>query len=177
MIGRNKMDWNDQLAFIGEIKTQCKFFNMALENIRICLDNFSRENWDLLFYSLQNLLVSAALISKILWPIYDKYKNRGVELRKLLDIDNDSILKCRKVRDHFEHYDERIDQWKATGGRYEDLSIINSSNGNTDGQMRSFNPKLMVVSFKDNKYEINKVSVAIAELYNKIIDLDKREIS
>lgn len=36
--------------------------------------------------------------------------NRGERLRKMLKVKN-SILSDRKFRNHFEHYDERIEEW------------------------------------------------------------------
>lgn len=60
---------------------------------------------------MQSILISSGNISKILWPIKLKYKERGEQLRKLLKIDSESVLKSRTFRNKFEHYDELLDDF------------------------------------------------------------------
>ena len=49
--------------------------------------------------------------SKILWPTKKQYKARGKHLRELLGVDDNNVLSDRTFRNHFEHYDERIEEW------------------------------------------------------------------
>jgi len=87
--------------FIKEIQRQCKFALIAHENMKISLINKCS---DLFWYSLQNFLISTANISKILWP-RQKFNQRGIKLREYLNIDENSPLKKRTFRNHFEHFD------------------------------------------------------------------------
>lgn len=79
------------------------------------------------FRALHSVLTHASCISKLLWPVPPKAKggseskleaarrrqfalDRGAELRTLLRISESSVLKSRVVRDHLEHFDERLDR-------------------------------------------------------------------
>ena len=55
--------------------------------------------------AIQSLLVAVANISKILWSGSAK---RGKDLRTILEISDGSELHQRALRNHFEHYDERL---------------------------------------------------------------------
>ena len=177
-----------QKIFINEIKKQCDFFNIGLKNIHISMENINSENeyeknFNELWYSLQNILVTSANISKILWSVNNKYKNRGFDLRKLLNIDDNSIFKSRLIRNSFEHFDEKIEEWQesVTNHIYVDTNIgdinaIKIYGMSTNKYMRNFDYQRMELTFKDIKYDINKVSVAITELYNNINNLEKEDI-
>ena len=93
-----------EMALIGEIITQSKFAEMAAAQLTKTSD--SVEVWG----SIQSILVAVANVSKILWPV-KKYMARGKQLRELLGIDDDNLLSDRTFRNHFEHYDERIEEW------------------------------------------------------------------
>jgi hypothetical protein len=68
---------------------------------------------------LESFLTFSANVSKFFWPAYyeDKhelskeYSERGKHLRSLLGISNKSPLNNRELRNHFEHYDERLHEW------------------------------------------------------------------
>src|SRR5690606_41542207 len=74
--------------------------------------------------SIQSILVAAANVSKILW-LAKASATRGEHLRKLLDVPDDSFLQHRTIRNHFEHYDERVEEWfkKSASVAYTDSSI------------------------------------------------------
>lgn len=91
-------------AFLSEIIFQTKIALHAVEE----LNNIEEQNQISIWSSLQTILISSGNISKILWPT-NNYKDRGKHLRELLKIDEDNILRNRKFRNRFEHYDEIID--------------------------------------------------------------------
>jgi len=182
------MDKLVQKIFIEEIKKQCEFYYIGLERIQEFIDasfidmNKHKKNMRELWYSLQNILVASANISKILWPKKNKYKDRGIELRKLLSVDDNSILKPKLMRNAFEHYDEKIEDWIKTidTSIYVDSNVgnideIKLSNMNKNKYMRNFDTKRMDLTFRDMKYDISKVFDAVAKLFNEIINLEKGE--
>src|SRR5262245_31514648 len=71
--------------------------------------------YDRLWYAVQGFLVAAGNISKLLWPS-DKpiFPERGPEIRAGLRVEDDSQLKARTLRNHFEHFDERLERWAAS---------------------------------------------------------------
>jgi hypothetical protein len=97
----------EEMVFIGEIVLQSKIAHRAAERLLANRDKFDQiEVW----CSIQSILVAAGNVSKILWP-QKKCAARGEKLRKLLNIDQNNLLADRKFRNHFEHYDERIEAW------------------------------------------------------------------
>lgn len=94
-------------AFITELIFQAELVSQAHKRLKDSVDEFDKiAVWS----AIQSILISSGNISKILWPIR-KYKKRGELLRKLLKIDTESILKSRKIRNKFEHYDELLDDF------------------------------------------------------------------
>src|SRR3954468_20391091 len=97
-----------KLLFLGEIEFQSQLAAKAAERLPTCGEAFdSIEVWS----AIQSILIAAANVSKILWPARSQSAARGAMLRALLNIDANNTLADRKLRNHFEHYDERIEDW------------------------------------------------------------------
>ncbi|MEG3127009.1 hypothetical protein SC171_05510 [Pantoea cypripedii] len=68
-----------------------------------------------LFEQLQLIIQHAASLSKYLWPIRggenSLHQRRGKKIRTSLKVDDSSALKCRKLRDGLEHFDEKLDKY------------------------------------------------------------------
>jgi hypothetical protein len=71
------------------------------------------QNDELFWMSLQTFLTFAGNVSKLLWPV-KKANKRGADLRRELGVDG-LALECRELRNHLEHFDERIDVWLESG--------------------------------------------------------------
>lgn len=85
---------------------QCQFLLLSYDNITQYKDH---KNNTIVFYNIQNFLISASNLSKTLWG--DKKDDIiRKEIREELGLKDDSPLKCRKMRNHFEHINERIDK-------------------------------------------------------------------
>jgi hypothetical protein len=115
--------------FLGEIHRQCNFALIAYEAMKtsiLIMEQGDNKELDHFWYSVQSFLVAVANISKILWPtapcglvVPPDLGARRDNLRTLLSIDESSILKSRTFRNHFEHYDFRIEEWaKKTTDHY-----------------------------------------------------------
>ncbi|WP_229007426.1 hypothetical protein [Methylophilus sp. Leaf408] len=97
-----------EMVFISEVVKQANIAKRASERLCAMNDSFDAlEVW----CSIQSILVAAGNVSKILWPSRKISIPRGEALRALLSIDDQSLLSDRKLRNHFEHYDERIEDW------------------------------------------------------------------
>ena len=127
-----------EMILIGEIVLQSKIALRAAGCLRTTDGNLDQvETW----CSLQSILVAAGNVSKILWP-NEKYKLRGAHLRKQLHVEKDNPLSSRKFRNHFEHYDERIEEYfkyNSQGG-YIDLAMnpVPESNRTAISNLNSF---------------------------------------
>ena len=94
--------------FLGEIQRQCTFALMDYEEMRKSIVEMSPGNSKQLnhfWHLVPSFLVAIANISKILWPSKRKYNGHlpdtstRDELRRLLDINDTSVLKSRESSD------------------------------------------------------------------------------
>jgi len=156
--------------FQGEIGKQCKFAIIAVEQIKTGLAN---TNSDLVWYAIQNILVAVANISKFFWTQSPMSQKRGEELRKSLGIKNDSLIRSRKFRNYFEHFDEGLETWATSSERH---NFIDSNIGplnmiaGIDQQdfLRNFDPTTWTLTFRGDKYELKPIIEFIYDLYPKV---------
>ena len=156
--------------FQGEIEKQCKFAIIAVEQIKTELAN---TNSELVWYAIQNFLVAVANISKFFWPPYRISQKRGEELRRSLGIKNDSLIGPRKFRNHFEHFDERLEDWATSskGHNFIDSNIgpPNMIAGIVQQDfLRNFDPTTWTLTFRGDRYELKPIIEVIYDLYPKV---------
>lgn len=160
-----------ETIFISELAFQIKIAQCAAKRLPLTPANFDRyEVW----CSIQSLLVAAANVSKILWPM-EKHRARGEHLRNVLQIDEHNILSERKFRNHFEHYDDRIEAWfnKQSSAVYQDLvidpfkSIWGDDPRLTTNQNRGYNPLTKVLTFRGESIDLAAVLKALEEILSK----------
>jgi hypothetical protein len=167
---------------IGEIQRNCDLALLAHKDILKYLDSMKpgdKETLDRFWLSIESFLISVANISKILWPsppigseLPTEVSSRREALRGLLSIDDLSPLKQKKFRNHFEHYDFRIEKYAKD---YEDTTIVDSNigpissvvSGVNNVVMRDFDTDKFVLRFRDEEYSINQVVTAVHDLLNK----------
>lgn len=156
-----------EMIFISEIALQSKIALRSLKRISTSYNNSDQvEVWS----SIQSFLVATGNVSKILWPGL-KYTLRGKKLRHVLGVENGNLLCDRKFRNHFEHYDERIEEWfiNRPGGSYVDLAMNPSFNSffwppSAHRGYNSFNNTLL---FRGELLDLNQVQIALEEIFNK----------
>ena len=158
-----------EFIFIGEITLQAKIAQRAAERLSATHDKFDHlETW----CSIQSILVAAGNVSKILWP-NEKYKIRGENLRRFLKIENNNPLSSRKFRNHFEHYDERIEEYfkDHSDGVYTDLAMNPSLNSGIlgDGPLdthRGYNSFNNTLVFRGETFDLDSVLTALEDILN-----------
>lgn len=154
-----------ELVFIGEIVLQSKIAQKAATRLPGPHDHYDHiEVW----CAIQSILMAAGNLSKILWP-REKFSARGEYLRKLLSVDKNNILSDRKFRDHFEHYDERIDAWfkKNSSAVYSDLAIDSFEyiwGRDYDTRHRVYNPLTKTLAFRGDSIDLAAVLNALEEI-------------
>ncbi len=117
--------------FRGQVGRECKFALMAVNGMEKALVDYENLPLDLearipemekvidkFWYSVEAFLMATGNISKVFWPSVSKshkerakIEKRCTQLREKWGIKNDSPLASRELRNHFEHFDERIDSW------------------------------------------------------------------
>jgi hypothetical protein len=65
--------------------------------------------------NLQNLVLQAASLSRYFWPVRKGHENRGSVLRDAFSINETSPMFDRSLRNALEHFDERLDNYLASG--------------------------------------------------------------
>lgn len=155
-----------EMALIDEIVIQSKFAEMAASQLANASDRI--EVWS----SIQSILVAAANVSKILWPVQNPNKTRGEHLRKLLSVDESNLLCDRTFRNHFEHYDERIEDWFNNNNSvvYMDLRINPFEPRPWSLPQffhRSYNPVTKILSFRGESIDLGRVINSLVEIREK----------
>jgi hypothetical protein len=136
------------------------------------------------WYSVQAFLVAAGNISKLLWPPYRKGEKqlpeRGPQLRAILKVEESSPLEPRTFRNHFEHFDMRLEEWAISSGPlvFIDGNIrpIQGINGAKPGDdFRNFDHINFAVTFQGDRYDLRPIVEAIQCLEHKAtIQLQQR---
>lgn len=93
-------------VFVGEVQQQSRIALLALD--RLHESTHAGETEEVWMY-LQAFLGASANVSKL---VFNGGSSRN-ELRQRLEIDDSSPLADRRLRNHFEHYDERLAAWNS----------------------------------------------------------------
>ena len=163
------MNPRTEMIFIREVALQSQIALRAADRLPKETSGLDKlEVW----VSIQSILVATANISKILLPQSKDHKSRGDHLRKILAIDDDNVLLDRRFRNHFEHYDERIESWfdPPKSAVYTDLVIdpfMSSRKFFPQFYHRGYNPVDRTVTFRGQHINLNAAILALEELLEK----------
>jgi len=107
------MDDDLVATFIRETLLQCEYALKAYDDFSLALQFYrSGDSTELVFYHIQTFLITAAMVSKLLWPPQSNRRARGVRLRTELGLRGDLTVRTREFRDHIEHFDERLHDYE-----------------------------------------------------------------
>jgi len=150
-------------AFIYEVQHQCKFADLAFQDI---VNALHKGTTDRIFLAAHTFLVAVGNISKLLWPTKESCEARGHELRELLQVSDDCVLESRAFRNHFEHFDERLDKWANSSKR---KNFVDSNIGppesisglDPEDWMRNLDPTSLTLTFHGDSYHIPEIMEAL----------------
>jgi len=152
-----------EMILLSEIVLQSKIAKRAAERLNV---NHNTHDHVEVWCSIQSILVAVANVSKILWP-NKKYASRGEKLRQLLKVEKDNLLCDRKFRNHFEHYDERVEEWfeKQSDGVYIDLSMNSSlRTGMPSNDHRGYNAFNNTLLFRGELLDLDELLKALEQI-------------
>lgn len=152
-----------KMVLLSEIVLQAKIAKLAAHRLN---ETDHVEVW----CSIQSILVASGNVSKILWPPKMENKNRGIELRKMLKIEDNNILASRKFRNQFEHYDEKIEEWfiNQSSAVYTDLAMNPSQNSLMSQTVnRGYNSIDNTLVFRGEILNLNEVLNSLEEILDK----------
>jgi hypothetical protein len=101
-------------------------------------------------------------------------RTRGATLRQQLEIaDGNHVLRSRTLRDHLEHFDERLDDWAQTSPN---RNYVQDSIGrwgkdivgiDVRDTMRWFDPQEQSCFFRGDRIDLQQLATAISDLLPK----------
>jgi hypothetical protein len=163
------MDDQARYVFFAEIKRQSAFAIRAARDLEIALETLDNER---VWFDTQAILVAAAIVSRILFPAKKDAQARGVELRQATGTGDGSALADRKLRNHIEHFDERLDTWVAqSSGWFIDANISPGSasqlvrpSAEGASALRHFDSEAIAIEFRDERYELKPLLEEMARV-------------
>jgi hypothetical protein len=154
-------------TFQRQIANQCYAALMAAQ---IAQDAMNRNDQDAFWASIQNCLTAVANISKAFWGQAGKFAKERKPLRDSLGVGNKSPLQQTSMRNNFEHFDERLDEWYTTSAQRNHIDYMigppNMIKGAADIDMfRVFDTTTGDVVFWGKRYPLNMIVQEIQRLH------------
>lgn len=151
--------------FQSEVRRQCEFALMAADDLKHSLDASDVKR---IWYSVQALLAAAGNVSKLFWPSDSKLPERGQDLRASLGVPEKSPLESRAFRNHFEHFDSRLEIWAVSSEHknFVDSNIgVSISGVDRNDFLRNFEPGTLTLTFCGEEHPLEPVIDAIQQIY------------
>jgi hypothetical protein len=178
------LDNFQERAYVAEIRRQCAHALNALIHVdeamkakqeiaRSETPNIAAANgWHMeVFRNLHSFLTHASNVSRLLFPPRRDGNKRAEHLRSLLGVDDTNPLKSRTLRDHLDHYDERLDEWRS-----KHRTIISDTIGPRDttfagldlnAALRWYDPSTQMFWFRAEAFDIRELAEATRALYER----------
>jgi hypothetical protein len=165
------------LAYLTILLWQCDSFVNAMVRLNTSLskaDFFRRStDYDEVFADVQSVITFAANVGKMLWPdpkprMADIAKARAGRLQQLVGIRNDKALEDRRIRDDFEHIDERIDLWTQRQPANLVIHFVTDDDamavGNPTDYFTRLNRKTLVASMLLHRVNLQELSDSVIKV-------------
>ena len=161
-------------AFLGEVLSQAEY---ALDAFRTAQASLGTTPVDPVYRGLHSLLVHAGNISKLLWPIPSKDKAKAAVMasrasallgRLKLPSHIGPVLSSRELRNHLEHFDERLDAWAGSNP----TSLVDRNIGPLAAfgvispamVLRHYDPTSRTFIFAGTTYDIGQLVAAVTQV-------------
>jgi len=165
--------------YIRELLVQCQYAVDAVKRMNEILtargspSEFFREAGDFLQHS--------SAVSRLLWPPggtsrtkKKRAKKRGAHLRQTLKVEDGHVLRTRTLRDHFEHIDERLDEWAETSPNKNIVDNMIGPRAAIGGDaikdqdiFRLFDPASKLIVFRGERFDVQGLVDGLADVQSK----------
>jgi hypothetical protein len=183
------MNGRDIAVYLREADTQCRLVLGAVVALNNAMTASSAKpdpghNWDHfayiqgeIFRSLHSLLTHASNVSRLFWPPAGQSPGakqreaRGRLLRERVGLPDEAHpLHKRTLRDHLEHFDERIDHWRETSVRKNYVQDVVGPKGMIQGldetdMMRWYDPGRKTFLFRGEEFNVQELVSAVDALH------------
>ncbi len=150
-----------------QIEHQC---HAALLALNIGQQGLDQNDQNVFWASIQGFLTAAANISKTLWGAGGRLSEQRAELRASLGVDDESPLASTDLRNHLEHFDERLDRWHAQSERHNFADFVIGPKQSTivgmeeTDMFRQFDPSSGQIIFWGERHDLLPIRDAIQTL-------------
>jgi hypothetical protein len=128
-----------------------------------------------LWPELQAIVLATANLSKLLWGQEDKHAAARQALRASIGVEDSSPLRFRKMRNHFEHVDERLDTWwkESPSHNFADRNI--GPYPMIDGLQRielfrQYDPDTGNLWFWGDSFNVAEIAAEVRRIYPKVAE-------
>jgi hypothetical protein len=119
----------------------------------------------LIFFHVHHFVVHTANVDKVLDP---KPTNPRMQiLSECIDLTNIDLKALRRLRNHLEHFDERLDEWlnHYEGQPFFDMNLVDGTRG--------FPEKAFLRAMDGDVFKFYSESYNLAELYTQLLEIEK----
>jgi hypothetical protein len=148
--------------FQRQVAFQCRAVSLAAADIDAALTRLNNGDMDgmpRLWFAVQNLLNASANVSKACWGQSGKFKVERKPLRKSLGIKETSPLRATGMRNNFDHYDERLDDWwqRSKSRNHADMNVGTIEGLDPLDSFRVLDPQTLEVIFWGKRYALRTI--------------------
>ena len=152
--------------FQEQVKLQCQAVAVATIDLNRAMTTTDNTG---LWIAIQNLLGAAANISKALWGSGGMATEDREPLRTSLEVDDSSPLRNVAMRNHFEHFDERLERWWKTSEAHNHLDLSVMPPGAVEGladldMFRVFDPTSSELVFWGQRFNLQEIAAEATRL-------------
>lgn len=169
-----------ETIYLTELLSQC---DEAMEAVRRMNMALAAKEPRPFFRAASDFLQHAALASRMLWPpgrgnVWQRKSAdmRGAHLRSSLDIGKTHGLRNRDLRDHFEHYDERLDDWAENSPNKNIVDNMIGPRRAIGGDaikdsdiMRLYDPATKQLVFRGESFDMQALVAAVEDVKGKAL--------
>ena len=164
--------------YLGQVKLECE---LCFNSIKLMNAILKKEVEGDLFQPALDLVHHAAAVSRIFWPPGGRNKQsrmraqkRGQNLRDILELPSGHAVQDRSLRDHFEHFDERLDDWAETSKNRNIVQRFIGSRNDIGGDsimdsdiIHHFDPSKNTFGFRGEHYDIQSLASGLDDIYQR----------
>ncbi len=175
--GDSPLDLHLLRTYQGQVAYSCTAVLFGHQDITSGLGTgVATRDYDRLWYGIQNFIIGAGNASKALWgtgrneaEAHRRYTERQ-PLRDSLGVTDDSPLRRVKIRNDYEHLDERIEEWWSESQHRNLVTLIGARSGivgdvlEEKDVMRWFDPESGDIIFWGNELNVYAVTTEVQRL-------------
>lgn len=154
------------VIYLVEIKHQIHYAKMCFHNYQK-----ARQENDIpmIFFYVHHFVVHAANVNKLLYPNPKKTNHpRKKILEKHFDLTNIDFKDFRDLRNHLEHFDERLDEWVSNyeGSAFFDMNLVDGTKG--------FPEKAFLRAMDGDTFKFYGESYDLSKLITQLLEIEKQ---